>query len=56
LGKECWCLVPEKSMWRYMEKGSSFPWASSVTLHRQKGREWPTGILLGQLKDRFKAA
>jgi len=53
LGKECWCLVPDKPMWRYLESGSWFPWASSVTLHRQKGREWPVHLLLGQLKDRF---
>ena len=55
LGKECWCLVPEKPMWRYMESGSWFPWAKSVTLYRQKGREWPIHILLGQLKDKFAA-
>ncbi len=55
LGKECWCLVPEVPMWRYLDKsaGSWFPWAKSVSLHRQKGREWPTGILAGMLKDKF---
>jgi tetratricopeptide (TPR) repeat protein len=53
LGKECWCLVPEVPMWRYLDKGEWFPWAKSVTLYRQKGREWPTGILLGKLRDKF---
>lgn len=53
LGKECWCLVPEVPMWRYLKSGSWFPWASSVSLHRQKGREWPTHLLLGKLKDKW---
>ena len=59
LGKECWCLVPERVMWRYMKgvkvddpvQGENFPWASSVRLFRQKGREWPTHLLAGKLKD-----
>lgn len=55
LGKECWCLVPEKVMWRYAKEGSSFPWAKSVTLYRQKGREWPMHLLAGMLKDRIAA-
>lgn len=53
LGKECWCLVPEKTIWRYLKDGSWFPWAGSVELFRQKGREWPIGILLGKLKDKW---
>jgi hypothetical protein len=53
LGKECWCLVPHQNMWRYLKDGSWFPWAKSVTLYRQKGREWPMHILLGKLKDKF---
>jgi tetratricopeptide (TPR) repeat protein len=53
LGKECWCLVPAHPMWRYLKEGEWFPWARSVRLYRQKGREWPMGILLGQLKDKF---
>lgn len=56
IGKECWNLVPEVPMWRYLSEGSWFPWASSVTMYRQKGREWPTGILLGQLKDKWPNA
>jgi tetratricopeptide (TPR) repeat protein len=53
LGKECWCLVPAHPMWRYLKEGEWFPWARSVRLYRQRGREWPMGILLGQLKDKF---
>lgn len=53
LGKECWCLVPAYPMWRYLDKGEEFPWAKSVTMFRQKGKEWPIGILLGKLRDRF---
>jgi hypothetical protein len=54
LGKETWCLVPEVPMWRYLKEGAWFPWAGSVKLYRQKGREWPMHILLGQLKDKWK--
>jgi tetratricopeptide (TPR) repeat protein len=53
LGKECWCLVPAHPMWRYLQSGSQFPWARSVELFRQKGREWPIGLLLGKLRDKF---
>jgi len=53
LGKECWCLVPAHPMWRYLQDGEWFPWARSVTMYRQKGREWPVGILLGKLRDKF---
>jgi len=54
LGKETWCLVPEHPLWRYMDEGEWFPWAKSVTLYRQKGREWPIHLLAGKLKDKFK--
>ena len=53
LGKECWCLVPQVPMWRYLKEGSWFPWASSVTLYRQKGREWPVHTLAAKLKEKF---
>lgn len=53
LGKETWVLVPTAPMWRYLHEGSTYPWAKSVTLYRQKGPEWPIGILLGKLRDRF---
>jgi tetratricopeptide (TPR) repeat protein len=53
LGIPCWCLVPRVPMWRYLQKGEWFPWAKSVSLYRQKGREWPVHLLLGKLKDTF---
>ena len=53
IGKECWCLVPEKPMWRYGGKSEDFPWAKSVTLYRQKGKEWPIHILAGKLRDKI---
>lgn len=53
LGKETWCLVPDKCLWRYGTKGEDFPWAKSVKLYRQKGREWPVHTLYSQLKERF---
>ena len=61
LGKECWNLVPEVPMWRYLaaspnynpQEGDWFPWGSSVRMFRQKGKEWPIGILLGKLKDKW---
>jgi tetratricopeptide (TPR) repeat protein len=53
VGTETWCLVPHQNMWRYLTKGEWFPWSSSVSLHRQKGREWPIGLLLGKLRDKF---
>jgi len=64
LGKETWCLVPEVPMWRYLaasqsynpQEGDWFPWAESVKMFRQKGREWPIHILAGKLKDKFKEA
>ena len=53
LGKECWCLVPSQPLWRHLSKGEDYPWGKGVTLHRQKGREWPIHILLGKLKDKI---
>lgn len=53
LGKECWCLVPRVPMWRHMATGEWYPWAGSVQLFRQKGKEWPLWVLLGKLKDKF---
>jgi tetratricopeptide (TPR) repeat protein len=51
LGKECWALVPSVPYWRYLNEGSWYPWGRSVTSFRQKGREWPIGVLLGKLRD-----
>ncbi len=53
IGKECWCLVPQAPLWRYLAQGQDFPWAKSVTMYRQKGREWPIYTLLGNLKDKW---
>jgi tetratricopeptide (TPR) repeat protein len=55
LGKECWCLVPEVPMWRYLQAGEWFPWASSVKLHRQKNKQWPIVPLLTKLKEKWPA-
>lgn len=53
LGKECWCLVPEVPMWRYLDTGESFPWASSVKLWRQKKKQWPIIPMLTALKEKW---
>lgn len=53
LGKDCWTLVPAHAYWRHLDSGESFPWGKSVKLYRQKGREWPIGILLGKLREKF---
>ncbi len=53
IGKECWCLVPRAPLWRYLDHGEWFPWASSVKLYRQKGNEWPVHILAGELRRKF---
>ena len=53
LGKECWNLVPEIPMWRYLKEGSWFPWGASVTMYRQKGKEWPIHTLAAQLREKF---
>ena len=53
LGKECWCLVPKKVMWRYLTEGEWFPWAKSVTMYRQKGNEWPIHLLAAKLRERY---
>ena len=53
VGTECWTLVPTKPMWRYMLEGEWFPWANSVKLYRQKGKEWPTHLLAAKLREKF---
>lgn len=53
VGTECWCLVPSVPYWRHLSEGEWYPWGKSVSLHRQKGREWPIGLLLGKLRDKF---
>lgn len=56
LGKECWCLVPEVPMWRYLSEGTWFPWASSVKLWRQKNKQWPIVPILTALKEKWPAS
>jgi hypothetical protein len=53
VGKECWCLVPEVPMWRYLKEGESFPWAGSVKLWRQKNKQWPVVPMLTALREKF---
>lgn len=50
LGKECWCLVPERSMWQ--QNTPKFLWANSVQLFRQKG-SWPIQTLVAKLSSRL---
>lgn len=51
LGKECFCLVPEKPRWLYGLEGE-LPWYRSVSLFRQRG-DWPIKTLADMLKLRF---
>ena len=45
LGKECWCLTPNKPAWRYLITGDRMPWYNSVRLIRQgKDEEWKSVI------------
>lgn len=39
LGVPCWVMVPKTPLWRYGLTGSTFPWANSVKIYRQKS-EW----------------
>jgi tetratricopeptide (TPR) repeat protein len=40
LGKECHIMVPSRPRWFYGLKGERSLWYNSVTLHRQKGKDW----------------
>ena len=55
LGTECWCLVPSRPVWRHLGGvgGSHFPWAKSVSLFRQKGKDWPIYQVVEELKGKF---
>ena len=45
IGKECWCLVPNKPSWRYLIEGEQMPWYNSVRLIRQGENEsWESVI------------
>lgn len=39
LGIPCWVMVPKTPLWRYGLTGTTFPWAKSVRIYRQKS-EW----------------
>lgn len=51
LGKECWVLTPEKSLWQ--QSREVFHWAKSVTLIKQKKGTWPIHLVLQKLKEKF---
>jgi hypothetical protein len=51
LGKECWCLVPEKANWKYPP--GDYAWSDKVKLHRQKSGVWPIHKLAEGLHDRI---
>lgn len=53
IGKECWCLVPEAPLWRYLKEGEVLPWASSVRMWRQKKKQWPIQLMLAELRRKF---
>lgn len=55
LGVPCWCLVPDRVMWRYLTQahGSWFPWAKSVELFRQHGEKWPIDRISQRLDERY---
>ena len=54
LGIPTYCLVPEKGqLWRYMAEGEWFPWAKSVTLCRQKNKQWPIVPIFTSLREKF---
>ena len=56
LGKDCYCLVPEKGqLWRYLAEGEWFPWGAGVKLKRQKNKQWPIVPILIELKEKFPA-
>lgn len=52
LGKECWALVPQVPMWRFLKEGDWYPWAKSVKIYRQKA-EWPIQQVLSDLRRKF---
>ena len=44
LGKECWGLIPRRSLWRYGESGDSMVWYNSVKLIREDRDGWAKPI------------
>jgi hypothetical protein len=53
LGKDCWCIVPDRARWFYGVAGDDMPWYKSVKLFRQRGTEWPFKKIEESLKDRY---
>lgn len=51
LGKECWCLAPNKPRWFYGLEGD-IPWYKSVKMFRQ-GKDWPIEQMAKLLSLRF---
>ena len=51
LGKECWCLTPNKPRFFYGLEGD-LPWYKSVKMFRQK-QEWPLAEMANLLKLRW---
>lgn len=53
LGKECWCLAPNKPRWFYGLEGD-MPWYKSVKMFRQaKDGKWPIDEIVRLLKLRY---
>jgi hypothetical protein len=53
LGKECWCIAPNRPRWFYGMDGD-LPWYKSVKLYRQdKGGKWPLDQITRVLKLRY---
>lgn len=52
IGKECWCLTPNKPRWFYGVEGDTIPWYESVKLFRQK-QEWPIAEIANRLRGRY---
>lgn len=53
LGKECWCIAPNKPRWFYGMEGD-LPWYKSVKMFRQaKDGKWPIEDIANLLKLRY---
>lgn len=52
LGKECWCLTPERATWWFGVEGETLPWYKSVKLFRQK-QDWPIQEISNLLRLRW---
>jgi tetratricopeptide (TPR) repeat protein len=54
LGKECWCIAPNKPRFFYGVKGDDLPWYRSVKMFRQaKDGTWPLEELTTKLRLRY---